>query len=211
MPGTGVPVPPCLSNSPRGVPYRYSTPPAPGSSGFITMGGISRCQLWAGSRVATGVPGTHVGSPGDLGLGRVSGGAGQGQPITFASGKPLAQAVPPSLAGSQGCWPRTVSPSCCCLPAAGRSRRWVSVAAAGTPLMGMVPPRRADTPIPASPHPAPSVGINPAMTDRRHGSRRGSRNRLFSSPWTSHKKDTSQTQNVGQQDLPEGPQHLRPR
>lgn len=37
------------------------------------------------------------------------GAARQGQPITFVSGKALAQAVPCSPAGNRGCWPRALN------------------------------------------------------------------------------------------------------
>lgn len=48
------------------------------------------------------------GNHGDLRQSRVSGGAQRGQPITFASEKPLAQVVAFSVVGSQSCWLRAV-------------------------------------------------------------------------------------------------------
>lgn len=142
-----------------GFLYCSCITPDPGPWGSLTTGAAVGASLVLARGWVRRSLGTQVGSPGDPRLGRVTGGAGQGQPITFASGKPLAQVVPRSLAGSRGCWPRAVSPACCCLPAAGRGRSWLSLAAAGTPLTGTVPPQEgSDTPILAFPHPAPSLG-----------------------------------------------------
>lgn len=134
-----------------------------------------------GGRLGTGHGGSlHPGGEsGGFGAGRGSGAARQGRPITFVSGKALAQAVPCSLAGNRGCWLRALSPLR--RDGAKPGLSW------DTPLKDGPPGEGSDVPVPSSPCPHPAR----LTADRRHWRRWDGRTGLFPSPRAGHAENIS--------------------